>query len=466
MTFRQACSYLGSFVNYEKRSAYPYKRSFKLERMRLFLSRIGAPQESFKSIHVAGTKGKGSVCIFCSHILREAGLRVGLYTSPHLNDIRERIRILEPGSRRGAYGANGSAGTRPCADFEGMISKAELSALVARFKPEIDAFCASSPLGPLSFFEAYTALAFAYFKERRVDCAVLETGLGGTLDATNVVTPAVSCITSISLDHTQILGKTLAAIAREKAGIIKPSVPVISAPQGKSALSVLEKRCRRAHAPLCVVNREINVRGIHRDGTGLRFGMSGKIGELPDLSIRLLGEHQAINAACGAALALTAVGKLKKAVTVSHVRKGLARASWPGRFEIFREGFVLDGAHNGASAKALAKTLRESFPGERITMIIGVSRDKDLSAICRQFLRVSREFIVTRADNPRAFSTGTIAARLKKYDPGAVISESRDIAGAIARARAGTGKRIYCVTGSLFLVGEARAVLTRKITHA
>lgn len=420
---RETARYLDSFVNYEKRATYPYKRSFRLERIGSFLAAIGDPQDAFKSVHVAGTKGKGSVCLFCANILRSAGLRVGLYTSPHLCDVRERIRILEPGSRP--------------ADFEGMIGREELARLVAGLKPSIERFCASSPYGPLSFFEVYTALAFVYFRSKKVDCAVLETGLGGRLDATNVVVPAACCITSISLDHTQKLGRTLAAIAREKAGIIKPRIPVVSAPQKAGALRVIEKICYARRSRLCLIGRDRSLK------------------DLEGIPIPLRGAHQSVNAACAAALCAAAAPALGVKLERTAVAQGLAGTRWPGRFEAAGR-FVLDGAHNGDSARALCRTLTESYPGKKITFILGVSKDKDLGAICRQLVRVSDRFIVTAADNPRAALPKRLAERIRAAAPGVRVRISQDIDSALEMAEDEGKERVCCVTGSIFLVGEAR----------
>lgn len=452
MTFREAVTYLESFVNYEKRSAYAYQRSFKLERMRTFLSLLGNPQDAFKSVHIAGTKGKGSVSVFCASIMREAGYRTGLYTSPHLSDVRERIRVLEPGVRRAG-------------DFEGMIPRDALCSLVARLRPAIDSFCASSPNGPLSFFEVYTALAFVHFKERRVECAVLETGMGGRLDATNVVIPAACCITAISFDHTDKLGRTLTAIAGEKAGIIKPCAGIVSAPQHRRVREVLEKKCRRAGVRLYTVGRDIRVSPACPGAASRQLDITGVFGDFRGLAINLCGDHQADNAACAVGLAVTAGQALPHAITAAHVRKGLARAVWPGRFEIVREGFVLDGAHNGASAKVLADAMRAYFPGKKVSVILGVSQEKDLPAICRQLLAISRRFIVTRANNPRAFASQEIKDCLRSLAPGAKVQCTSCVAEALRHADREEKGRVYCVTGSLFLVGEARDLLKGKI-HA
>ncbi len=206
MTFPDAIKYLESFINYEKISAWPYQESLKLKRIQGFLKRIGNPHNGLSYIHIAGSKGKGSTCAFIAYILREAGFKVGLYTSPHLSDFRERIRVLLPLA----------SSLNPGSDFEGMIAKKDLVRIIQQLKPEIEEYNRMSKYGGLSFFEVYTVLAFSYFKEKKVDFVVLETGMGGRLDATNVVTPAVCVISPISYEHTQKLGKTLTKIATEK----------------------------------------------------------------------------------------------------------------------------------------------------------------------------------------------------------------------------------------------------------
>jgi dihydrofolate synthase/folylpolyglutamate synthase len=449
MTLREATGYLDSFVNYEKKNSYPYRRAFKLERMSAFLARIGDPQDSFASIHVAGTKGKGSVSVFCSHILRASGLRTGLYTSPHLNDVRERIRVLEPGTHREA-------------DFEGMIPRADLRELVARLRPAIDSFNSSSEFGRLTFFEVYTALAFAYFRDRGVQCAVLETGLGGRLDATNVVDPVACCITPVSIDHTQKLGRTLARIAREKAGIIKPLPPggcVISARQPLPARRVITERCLSAGAPLIALGTQVRVRRACRLPGGQRFDIDGPWGRFPGVTIRMLGRHQAENAACAAALAVSASGAMGRTLNAEQARTGFAAAFWPGRFEV-RGRVVLDGAHNGASARVLADTLEQTFPKKKITFVLGVSKDKKIAHICARLRRVSGDFIVTASRNSRSLEPGEIRRCLLRQDPRLRVVVVPGIAGAM-RAAARRGG-ICCVTGSLFLVGEARALLKKE----
>ncbi|MBU0709709.1 MAG: bifunctional folylpolyglutamate synthase/dihydrofolate synthase, partial [Candidatus Omnitrophica bacterium] len=372
MTYPQAIQYLESFVDYERLTEYPYKQSFRLERIRGLLNSIDNPQNSLRCIHIAGTKGKGSTSAFVTYILREAGYRVGLYTSPHLSGFRERIRIIQPRTQN----------LEPKTCFEGMILEEELADLVERFKPAIDKYSDITKYGPLSFFEVYTVLAFVYFKEQNVDFAVLETGLGGRLDATNTVNPYICAITPISLEHRQLLGDSLGEIAGEKAGIIKPNAIVVSAPQETEVLEVIRDRCKEMKAKLFEVGKDIFYEK-QTDG----FSVLGAFGEYPGLAITLLGKHQIVNAtlAVGIIEALRFYGIILDAYSI---RQGLYHTLWPGRCEVIsREPFVvLDGAQNLASAKALKEAIRENFSAEggsasggrykKLILVLGISKDK------------------------------------------------------------------------------------------
>jgi dihydrofolate synthase/folylpolyglutamate synthase len=449
MTYPQAIKYLENFVNYEKFIDYPYKRSLKLERIKDFLCLIGDPQDELRCIHVAGTKGKGSTCAFIAYILRQAGFRVGLYTSPHLSDFRERIRILE-------YQRSGKS-KRVSDVFEGLISKRSLTGLVKKLRPEIDKFNKSSEYGPLSFFEVYTALAFVYFEEQGTDFVVLETGLGGRLDATNAVNALVSVITPISYEHTQKLGNTLRQIATEKAGIIKEcqrtgkfewvskdrkiqagvkgpensngcQAIVISAPQEKEAADVIRNRCKETGAAL----QEI------------KFPL--KLAKLP-----LLGKHQQINAAA----AVSAVNALKLGISKETMRSGLLSTQWPGRCEVISRKplVVLDGAQNKASAKALKETIRGNFKYKKLILVLGISRDKDIKGICDELYSLADQVILTCANNPRAEEPKALAGYFK--------GKERFLTGSVREARqkamrlAAKGDLVLG-TGSLFVVGELR----------
>ena len=411
-------------MNYEDCPAYPYQKSFRLERVSNFLDSIGNPQDRLQSIHVAGSKGKGSTCVFLTYILREGGYRVGLYTSPHLADPRERIRILKPaGGRR-----------QLTADFEGMISRKELADLVTRLKPEIDKYNKISQHGQLTFFEIFSTLAFQYFLDKKVDFAVLETGLGGRLDATNVVVPLVSVITPISYEHTQKLGKTLGRIAGEKAGIIKPGASLVCAPQEKEALDVIRKRCKEKKSRFYLISRIPS--GVSR------------------VNLSLIGEHQKINAA----VSVAAVGVLRGRgfkISPLAINKGLSRARWPGRCEAISKKplVVLDGAQNAASARVLKKAIRDNFKYSKLTLVLGISSDKDIKGICRELKGLADRVILTRAATPRAASVDRLAVYFKgqntfKSDS---VKQAMELAKRISRK-----EDLILVTGSLFVVGEAR----------
>ncbi|MBN2831464.1 MAG: bifunctional folylpolyglutamate synthase/dihydrofolate synthase [Candidatus Omnitrophica bacterium] len=425
MTYPEVIKYLKSFINYEKIPAYRYRNSLGVNRVKGFLRSLGNPQDGIKFIHIAGTKGKGSTCVFIAYILKEAGYKTGLYTSPHLADFRERIRVL-PGRDR--------------SEFEGIIPKSSLKRLVYELKPKIDRYNRNSVFGPLTFFEVYTALAIKYFKEQKVDFAVLETGLGGRLDATNAANAVISVITPISYEHTDKLGKTLKEIATEKAGIIKGGeICVISAPQEKKAKEVIGTRCRKLNVKLCEVNKYQKFR------------------------LRLLGKHQLINAA----VAKKAVETLKTHAIINLscdvIRKGLYKALWPARCEIIKRKpyIILDGAQNAASAKALKETIRENFSAKggsasggkykKLILVLGISQDKDIKGICSQVYALADKIILTRAQSLRGLDSKTLAC----YFKGKEIYITDSVAEAkILSMRLAKKHDLVLVTGSLFVTGE------------
>jgi dihydrofolate synthase/folylpolyglutamate synthase len=451
MTYPEAIKYLNSFINYENKSKYSYSETFKLERFKSFLKVLGHPQRDLRVIHVAGTKGKGSVCAFIVYILKECGFKVGLYTSPHLSDFRERIRILD----------RSHVARRTSQDFEGMISQKEICSLIKKLKPKIEKFNKYSKYGDLTFFEVYTALAFSYFKDKKVDFAVLETGLGGRLDATNTCRSLLSIITPISLEHTYLLGKTLKEITYEKASIIKKENKIsgcgkrvaLSAKQDKAVLKVIEARAKTTGASLIKEGRDFK---FSVKGDGL-FGYAGLNLKLDNLRINLIGSHQVANAS----LAVAGIESLQYhgiKVEEGVIRNGLINCVWPARFEIIAKNplVIIDGAQNGASVKILRKAVKDNFSNKRTWLIFGISQDKELKDTCREIERFGATIILTKSDNPRAAEPKDL---LKYFsDNSQILTSSTKEALDLAKKKANRND-VIIVTGSLFVCGEVRTIV-------
>lgn len=432
--YRKALSWLLQFANYETVPAVAYAAAkFNLDRMRGLLAALGNPQDRFRSVHIAGTKGKGSTAAICESILRASGYRTGLYTSPHLHTFRERIRV-------------GAELIQPEAIAEGV---ARLKEVQPRF-PDV------------SVFELMTALAFDYFARAQVEVAVIEVGIGGRLDATNVITPGVSVITSISYDHTTVLGETLTQIAGEKAGIIKRGLPVVSAPQGQEALAVVERVAAERDAPLTLVGRDWKWKPLDQNLDWQDFRVAPPNGADPlDLRLHLLGAHQLANATTAIAAVVTQSDR-DTPVLPGAIRVGVENASWPGRFEVLGRApyLILDGAHNGDSAHQLVATLDALLPGARIVWIFGASSDKNIGAMLDELLPRSPELIVTRSNHPRAADPMELARVAEEHGAEHVVAGTVADALAIARKNI-TATDVIVVTGSLFVVAEARAITLR-----
>ena len=463
MTFPEAQEYISSFFNFEL-SPGPYSDPcvFKLDRARHLLELLGNPQDQLKIIHVAGSKGKGSTCALTASVLRAAGYKVGLYTSPHLNNYRERIRVLDPLHP-------------PSADeeiFPDMISEQELCAMLEAIKPRVARLHNEKTSGGLSFFELFTVLAFYHFHQARVDWVVLETGMGGRLDATNVAPSKICVITPISLEHTQYLGDTIAKIAGEKAAIIKdPLAKVVIAPQEPAARDVLEKRCAEFSIRPIWIGRDIRYKVLHA-GTGLDLSLQNRPRQIVriqrtkqhyiDFELSLIGPHQAVNAAVvlGIIEALHGMGCV---VSQEAVRAGLRDTFWPGRLEVIGQDpvVILDCAHNQASAMNLVESLRRIFPNRSVTLILGVSQDKDKTGICRELDPITQTVIAAKADHPRAH--WFTEDELKHFFPGKPFVRIAGIGPAIeAACRDAVPENIILIAGSVFLVSEARRFLSAK----
>jgi len=442
--YNRALDYLYSFVDYSlKHLSEMAKADFNLERMFELMRLLGNPQQRYRIIHVAGTKGKGSVCAMLASALRSAGYVTGLYTSPHLADYCERIRI------------NG----RP-------ITHAELVELVEAVKPAVER------VPKLTTFEITTAIGLLAFARRKVDFAVVEVGLGGRLDATNVVLPQAAVITSLSYDHMLVLGDTLAEIAGEKAGIIKEGVPLVSAPQKEEALKVLERIAAERHAPLTLVGRNIGFEMVNDSVQGQSFRVvplpragPGRTAAAISLRVPLLGRHQVENAAIavGVLWELRAQGV---SVPDAAIRAGLARVRWPGRFEVMQlhPPVVIDSAHNRDAALRLREALDTYFPGRHAILVFCALEDKDIAGMLAELRPRVQRVVATRADHPRAPSAEWIAEQVRLAGLGVEIRTPA--AAALDRALELAGKQaVVLVAGSVAFAGEMRTAWRRRKTR-
>ena len=442
MNYEQTLDYIYSFVDYGLKSRYRYSpETFDLTRMRTLLARMGDPQRRLPSVHVAGTKGKGSASAMMASIMRAAGFRVGLYTSPHLNDFCERIQV------------------------DGQpVSQEALAALTTELKPLFD----GTP--GVTTFEITTALAHRWFARAGADFAVFEVGLGGRLDATNVLFPNVCAITSISYDHVQLLGKTLPEIAEEKAGIIKPGVPVVSAPQDPAALERIISIARDRGARFRLIGRDWLVARESFARAGQTFSiqpspaLTAGTGEWPAqrFDIPLLGYHQIENAAVAVAVAQE-LRMQGFSIPPEALRRGLAEVIWPGRFEVLADTasaktIILDCAHNRDSAAKLVATVQELYPGAQPLLIFGASDDKDVSGMLTELLPLVSKVIMAKADHPRASDPAQLAAIASGTGVARSVDVAHTVASALADARQSTDALIL-VTGSIFLVADIRLLL-------
>jgi dihydrofolate synthase/folylpolyglutamate synthase len=414
MTYDEALAFWYGRINYEVRAAQP--ADLKLERMRALLRRLGDPHERVRLVHVTGTKGKGSTCALLDSVLRAAGYRVGLFTSPHLSHVEERVRV------------NGAP-----------IPRAELAALMSEIAGAVREMDAEVQFPPPTFFEIVTALGFLHFARRRCELALIEVGLGGRFDSTNVCNPLVSVITTVGFDHVAQLGSTLEAIAFQKAGIIKRRVPVVCGVSQPEARAVVGRVARELGAPVFAPNAA----------------------PLPPVALR--GPHQRANAA----VALAVVDRLRASgLTISEaaVARGFASVDWPARVELVARDphVVLDSAHNVPSAEALVATLRECWPvpGKK-RLVFAVSNDKQFAEMLALFSGYFDHFHLTKyGNNPRCVPPDKLAEALAAVAPGAKFSTHATAPEALAAARSASAPGdLVCAAGSVFLAGELRPLL-------
>jgi len=402
---------------------------FGLDNIRSMLSLLGEPQRAFRSIHIAGTNGKGSTSAMIERLLREAGFRTGLFTSPHILSFTERIRI--------------SGAEIEEADVIGLTD--EIRRVIGDMNP--------------TFFEFVTAMGFLYFMRKDVEIAVIEVGMGGRLDATNLIEPEVSVITPIGLDHKEFLGRNLKEIALEKAGIIKKGIPVVSASQEPPALEVIENRAKEASSRLFLEGRDFEsvLRGHYPDGIVIDY--RSPYSELKDIKVSLRGRHQAQNSA----LAIRAVEEIVKG-DILNLKDALSDIIWQGRLErVSNEPeIIIDGAHNPHSAKTLRYAVEELYPEREITLILGIMSDKDIEGILRELLPISDEVIFTAPNYERAEPPHRLRDRALSLGYRARVADS--IKDAIGIAKTLKPKNLILITGSFYTIGEAKEALGYKAT--
>jgi dihydrofolate synthase/folylpolyglutamate synthase len=441
--YQAALDYLYSFVDYSMTRSFRWSADkFDLQRMDDLMAALGHPEREYPILHIAGTKGKGSVAAMCESVIRSAGYRVGLYTSPHMHDYAERIRV------------NGVP-----------IPHQVLIDLINEVRSLIES------IKELTTFEITTALGFLYFARQHVQAAVIEVGLGGRLDATNITMPAVCVITSISYDHMQILGNTLAEIAGEKAGIIKPGIPVVMAPQHDEARLVIEKIARERQAPLIEVGaayrftpQEGSLQGqsltVWRESDdpqkGAAVGGWGTPANPARISITLLGMHQVENAAT-AYTALDTFQRVALSLSMKAIQEGFSETVWPGRFEILNldPTLIVDCAHNRESAARLRQTMQEYFPDRLVTLVFGASEDKDIAGMLAELAPITRQIILTRSFHPRAAEPEQLAKQAQESGlPARIVPEAADaLESALKYSEEG---EIILATGSIFIATAVR----------
>jgi len=435
-SYQEALAYLLQRTDYEKEERVRYNvTTFSLERMEGLLSLLGDPHTKINTVHIAGTKGKGSTATMLARMLEANGYTVGLYTSPHLVHLHERITVNSQ-----------------------MISETEMLGLMNRLYGPIEKL---SKDNPPTFFEIMTAIAFAYFADRRIDIGVIETGLGGRLDSTNVISPKVVGITSLSIDHKQQLGDTLDRIALEKAGVFKRGIPAVTVQQEPLAMSVLKAQALAIKAPLSITGTDIDFsyrfETSREHGPHTRICLTTPTSKFEHLRVPLYGRHQAIN--CGLALAL--LDKLKSAgyqIDVEKAAGGLANVQLAGRMEMICQDprVMIDGAHNAASIRALIHAIGQNIPYDSMVVIFGCNCDKDVPGMLNELQYGADKVIFTRSSSSKAVSPQELADQYTEIC-GKMCQTANTLGEALLLARSAVGKEdLICITGSFYLIGQAK----------
>jgi dihydrofolate synthase/folylpolyglutamate synthase len=428
MDYQEALDYLLRFADYERlpRSGIVWD----LRRIERLLQRLGNPQYAARTVHIAGTKGKGSTAAMIESILNQAGYRTGLFTSPHLLSFTERIK------------SNGEP-----------IAEDDWARLTVLIQPGVEAVNEEGAFGELTTFEILTAMSFLYFREIAADYQVIEAGLGGRIDATNVVNPEIGVITSISYDHTDVLGDTLAEIAREKAGIIKPGSVVISAPQFPEAGEVIERVCREEGVRLVKAGTDITWRRGGFTEIGQDFRVQGLSGEY-ELKLPLLGEHQLENAALAVAAAEVLVEKGAK-ISAESIAAGLGNVSCPGRLQVLRcdPWLIVDEAHNAYSMQKMGLALRGYFSYEKLVLVLGFGNDKDVGGMVAEAARIADDIILVASRHPKSIRPEVLVDKFAAHGKSARIAESVPAAVSTALSEAGKDDLVVAA-GSVFVIAE------------
>lgn len=440
MDYAESLHYILGFTNFETARSIPYsERTWLLDRINALLDALDTPHERFPAVHIAGTKGKGSTAAMLDAVLQAAGLRTGLYTSPHLHTFRERVRV---GGQ--------------------IIPRERWAAIVSLIRDIVPTL----RLRP-NTFDVLTALGFRYFAEEDVPLAVVEVGLGGRLDSTNVVHPILTIITSLGLEHTAVLGPTLQHIAREKGGIIKPGVPVLLAPQPPQAMEVLETIAAEREAPLVALGADWHYRLERVERDGLRVSVERTDGvAYRDVFVGLRGRHQAINAAL-AVVAFHLLQEMGWPLNEDHLRAGLRSVHWPGRLELLQErpALLLDGAHTIESVWELVQALDLWFPGRRVHLIFGVSQDKPVEALLETLWPRAESVLITRSEHPRAATPDFILEHMPDF-PGPDVYPFARVEDALDTAlRLTEPDDVICVVGSIFLAAAVREIWAHRYGH-